>query len=128
MRFLCLVVVDEKKLAAMTKKELQHLDNISLDFDDTLRRNGQFLAAAALQPVRNCKTVRVNNGKVLVPIHRNKRTSGRLHPRGSGKSRSSRAGSLEDPGGPAIGMHRSPPGQGIATQPKALNVGAPLAR
>jgi hypothetical protein len=33
---------------------------------DKLRRNGQFLAAAALQPVRNCKTVRVSNGKAFV--------------------------------------------------------------
>jgi hypothetical protein len=118
MRFLCLVVVDEKKLAAMTKKELQHLDNISLDFDDTLRRNGQFLAAAALQPVRNCKTVRVNDGKVLVPIHRNKRTSGRLHPRGSGKSRSSRAGSLELPAGLQLGCIEVRPVKELRRSPK----------
>lgn len=66
MRFLCLVVVDENKLAALAKKELQELDDISIDYDEKLRQSGKFLAAAALEPVRSSKIVRVKDGKALV--------------------------------------------------------------
>ena len=66
MRFLCLVVVDEKKLAALSKKEAQELDDISLDHDEKLRKSGKFLAAAALEPARASKMVRVKDGKTLV--------------------------------------------------------------
>jgi len=66
MRFLCLVVVDEEKLAALPKREAQELDDISLDHDEKLRRSGNFLAAAALEPVRASKMVRVKDGKTLV--------------------------------------------------------------
>ena len=66
MRFLCLVVVDERKLAALSKNEAQALDDISLDHDEKLRQSGKFLAAAALEPVRASKLVRVKDGKVLV--------------------------------------------------------------
>jgi hypothetical protein len=60
------VVVDEKKLAALSKKEAQELDDVSLDHDEELRKSGKFLAAAALEPVRASKMVRVKDGKVLV--------------------------------------------------------------
>jgi hypothetical protein len=66
MRFLCLVMVDEEKLAALSKKEAQELDDISLDHDQKLRQSGKFLAAAALEPVGASKTVRVKDGKLLV--------------------------------------------------------------
>ena len=66
MRFLCLVVVDEKKLAGLSEKEAQELDDISLDHDEKLRKSGKFLAAAALEPVRASKMVRVKGGKVHV--------------------------------------------------------------
>lgn len=66
MRFLCLVVVDEEKLAGLSKKEAQELDDISLDHDEKLRKSGKFLAAAALEPVRASKLVRVRDGKVVV--------------------------------------------------------------
>jgi len=66
MRFLCLVVVDEQKLASLSPKERQHLDDISLDHDRKLQQSGNFLAAAALEPVRASKMVRVINDKVTV--------------------------------------------------------------
>jgi hypothetical protein len=59
-------MVDEKKLAALSKKEAQELDDTSLDHDQKLRQSGKFLAAAALEPVRASKTVCVKDGKVLV--------------------------------------------------------------
>jgi hypothetical protein len=66
MRFVCLVMVDEKKLAALSKKEAQELDDRSLDHDHKLQQSGKFLAAAALEPVRASKTVRAKDGKVVV--------------------------------------------------------------
>lgn len=66
MRFLCLVVVDEEKLAALSKEESQELDDLSLDHDQKLRNSGKFLAAAALEPVRASKLVRMKDGKTIV--------------------------------------------------------------
>ena len=40
MKYLCMVLVDEKKLHALSESELQALDDESLAFDDTLRKKG----------------------------------------------------------------------------------------
>ena len=66
MKYLCMVIIDEKKLNAMSESELQVLDNESLDYDDTLRKGGHFLAAQALESVNAATTVRMRNGKVSV--------------------------------------------------------------
>jgi hypothetical protein len=66
MKYLCLVILDEKKLEAMSKSELEALDRESLAYDNTLRQSGHFLAAQALQPVKAAKTVRVQKGKATV--------------------------------------------------------------
>jgi hypothetical protein len=66
MKYLCMVIVDEKKLKAMSKTELQALDDESLAYDDTLRKHGHFLAAQALESVRAATTVRLQSGKVSV--------------------------------------------------------------
>ena len=66
MKYLCMVIVDEKKLKAMSESDSQALDDISLAYDDTLRKGGHFLAAQALESVRAASTVRLRNGKVSV--------------------------------------------------------------
>lgn len=66
MKYLCMVIVDEKKLKALSKTDSQALDDESLAFDETLRKGGHFLAAQALQPVRAATTVRLRNGKLSV--------------------------------------------------------------
>ena len=66
MKYLCLVAIDERKLEAMSRSESDALDAASLAYDETLRKSGHFIAAQALQPVRNATTVRVQRGKVLV--------------------------------------------------------------
>jgi hypothetical protein len=66
MKYLCMIFLDEKKLKAMNAKELQDLDDVSLDYDQTLRTGRHFLAAQALEPVANAKTVRLKNGKPMV--------------------------------------------------------------
>jgi hypothetical protein len=66
MKYLCLVLLDEKKLEALSQSEAAALDKDSLAYDQTLRKNGHFLAAEALQPIRTAKTVRVREGRALV--------------------------------------------------------------
>jgi hypothetical protein len=66
MKYLCMVIVDEKKLHAMSASDLQALDDESLEFDNTLRKGGHFLAAEALESVNAATTVRVRGGKVSV--------------------------------------------------------------
>ncbi len=66
MKYLCLVFIDEKKLEALPKDESQALTDESLNYDDTLRGGGHFLAAQALEPVRAASTVRVQNGKTSI--------------------------------------------------------------
>ena len=57
MKYLCLVYMDEKTLSDIPDSEC-------LSFGDGLRKNGQCIAAEALQPVDTATTVRVRNGKV----------------------------------------------------------------
>jgi|SRR5580692_1687159 hypothetical protein len=66
MKYLCMVIVDEKKLDAMSESDLQALDDESLKYDDSLKKGGHFLAAQALESVNAATTVRLRNGKVSV--------------------------------------------------------------
>jgi hypothetical protein len=64
MKYLCLVIIDEKKLQALSETELQAIEDESLEYDDVLRQGGHFLAAQALQPVSTATTIRLRTGKV----------------------------------------------------------------
>jgi hypothetical protein len=66
MKYLCLVAVDEEKLESMSPAESQALDDISLDYDSTLRSGGHFIAAQALELSKTATTVRIREGKVCV--------------------------------------------------------------
>ena len=66
MKYLCMVIVDEKKLEALSSSESQALDDESLAYDETLRKSGHFLAAQALQSVHAATTIRVRSGKISV--------------------------------------------------------------
>src|SRR5882757_2018629 len=66
MKYLCLVLFDEKKLEAMSESELKALDKESLAYDDALRKSNHLITAQALQSVDASTTVRVRNGKVSV--------------------------------------------------------------
>jgi hypothetical protein len=66
MKYLCMVIVDEKKLKTMSASDSQALDDESLAYDNALRKRGHFLAAQALQSVRAAATVRLRNGKPYV--------------------------------------------------------------
>ena len=66
MKYLLMVFYDEKKLSALSETEFRALTEESLDYDDVLRKGGQFIAAQALQSVHSASTLRVRNGKVSV--------------------------------------------------------------
>jgi hypothetical protein len=66
MKYLCMVIVDEKKLQVMSESEAQALDDESLEHDDALRKRGQLLAAQALESVSSATTVRIRSGKISI--------------------------------------------------------------
>jgi hypothetical protein len=66
MKYLCMVIVDEKKLHAMSESDLRALDDESLEYDDSLKKGGHFLAAQALESVTAAATVRQRNGNLSV--------------------------------------------------------------
>jgi hypothetical protein len=66
MKYLCIVYNNEKVLQSMSAAEGQALVDEALDYNETLRRSGHFIAANALQPVHTATTVRVKNGKASV--------------------------------------------------------------
>ena len=66
MKYLCLVYLEESKLEALSKSEFDRLADRSLANNDALRKSGHFIAAQALEFVRDAVTVRVRKGTVSV--------------------------------------------------------------
>ncbi|HLK67970.1 MAG TPA: YciI family protein [Bryobacteraceae bacterium] len=66
MKYLCLVIVDEKKLYAMSERESQALEDESLAYDAVLREGGHLIAAQALQSVTTAATLRKRGGNLMV--------------------------------------------------------------
>lgn len=66
MKFICLGYVDEAKLQAMPKAELEALIEECLSYDDELKRGGHFDGGDALEDVCNAVTLRHRGGKVEV--------------------------------------------------------------
>ena len=64
MQYLCLVYMEEGVFDGMSEAEQKALTRESLDYDDELRRRGDFLSANALQPVNAATTIRVRNGRL----------------------------------------------------------------
>jgi hypothetical protein len=67
MKFVCLIYeIPNNPLGPQTEREAQDLVNEHLDYDETLRLNGHWLTAQALQPAETATTVRVRNGKISI--------------------------------------------------------------
>jgi len=66
MKYLCMVVVDETKLSALSPGESQVSDDESFDYDETLRQGGHLIAAQALGYSNTAKTIRIRDGKTMV--------------------------------------------------------------
>jgi hypothetical protein len=63
MKYLCLISIDESKLAAMAPDEYQAVVERCLTYEEELRRRGRLLAAQALEPIRTASTVQVRDGR-----------------------------------------------------------------
>ena len=66
MRYLCLIYLDEKQLAAMPEPDTSALNARHLAFNDGLLDSGHFIEAEALQPAASSTCVRVRNGKLAL--------------------------------------------------------------
>jgi hypothetical protein len=66
MRYLCLIYLDEKQLAAMPEPEMRALNQRHLAFNDGLLDSGQFIEAEALGPAEAATCVRVRNGRMAL--------------------------------------------------------------
>ena len=66
MRFLCLVYFKPETLAGLSPSEKATLNRDSMAYNDELRQRNHYIAAEALEPVRNARTIRVRRGKASV--------------------------------------------------------------
>ena len=66
MRYLCLVYIEEKKLNALSKVELDALIADALAYDDVLRKSGHYIVSDALQSVQTATTLRTRDGKLAI--------------------------------------------------------------
>ena len=63
MRYLCLIYLDERELAAMPEAQMNALNVRHLEFNDALLANGRFIEAEALEPDAATTCVRVRQGR-----------------------------------------------------------------
>jgi hypothetical protein len=66
MKYLCLIYLDEARMAALPTAEMNALNAGHLDLNDSLRASGHFIEAEALEPARAAATLRVRQGKATV--------------------------------------------------------------
>ena len=65
MRYMLLIYESEANAQKMTKEDGQKMMGEYMAFTDDIRRSGQYVAGAPLQPTPSATTVRVTNGKTL---------------------------------------------------------------
>lgn len=66
MKFVCLGYYDEAKFANLSPDEGQQMMDQCLAYDDVLRRGGHFVGGEALASVQQARTLRSENGQVIV--------------------------------------------------------------
>ena len=66
MKYACLGYYDEKAFLALPQGEQEKLVQTCFDYDDQLRRNGNFVDGVALQAAATAMTVHGRNGKAVV--------------------------------------------------------------
>ena len=66
MRYLCLIYLDEKQLAAMPEGEMSALNARHLEFNEALLDSGHFVEAEALEPAASTTCVRMRNGRTTL--------------------------------------------------------------
>ena len=65
MRYMLLIYESEANLQKMTEEDGHRVMGEYMAFTDDIRRSGQYVAGAPLQPTPAATTVRVTNGKTL---------------------------------------------------------------
>jgi hypothetical protein len=65
-KYLIMIYYDEKTIDALPRNEYDALCDEALDYDETLRQSGHYIASEALQPVQSARTLHVREGKVAV--------------------------------------------------------------
>ena len=66
MRYLCLIYLDEKELAAMPEGQVSALNERHLALNEQLLKSGQFVEAEALQPAAAATCLQVRNGRTVL--------------------------------------------------------------
>ena len=65
MKYLLLIYESEKAFEGVTEAEQGKIFQEYMDYTNRIRKNGNYVAGEALQPVSTATTVRVKNGKTL---------------------------------------------------------------
>lgn len=66
MKYICLGYIATNKFETMTESERNAMLDQCFTYDDVLRKNGHFAGGEALQSANTAKTLRSNNGGVIV--------------------------------------------------------------
>ena len=66
MKYLWLIYIDEKKLEALPKSELDAVMEETSAYNDMLQQSGHFISTAGLKSVQTATTLRLRKGKLSV--------------------------------------------------------------
>ena len=66
MKYLCLIYLAERELAAMPERDTSLLNARHLELNEDLVKRGQFIEAEALAPAASTTCVQVRNGRIAV--------------------------------------------------------------
>ena len=66
MKYLCLIYLDERQLAALPEPEMNSLNARHLELNEELVTSGHFIDAEALEPASTSTCVRVRNGRTTL--------------------------------------------------------------
>jgi hypothetical protein len=66
MKYICLIYADEHQLSRLEADEEEAVGRECVEYSESLRRTGQFLAAERLAPVGAAVTVRVRDGRPVI--------------------------------------------------------------
>ena len=66
MKYLCLIYIEEKKLEAVAKNEMDALMEETSAYNEMLQQSGHLISTAGLQPVQTATTLRMRKGKLSI--------------------------------------------------------------
>ena len=66
MKYLCLIYLDEKQLAAMPESEMGRLNARHLELNEDLAKSGHFIEAEALESSSSATCIRIRNGRTAL--------------------------------------------------------------